>query len=76
MGEAADPSPENIELAAPLHWDGEPYVAVGSDALLLAPMLVWRISPVSANYRLFVFDTIQDRSVKYKAVEVSAPRSQ
>lgn len=71
MGEASDPSPENIELAAPLHWDGEPYVAVGNDALLLSPMLVWRISPASANYRLFVFDTIQERSVKYKAVEVS-----
>ena len=72
MGEASDPPPENIELAAPLHWDGEPYIAIANDALLLAPMLVWRISPASANYRLFVFDTIQERSVKYKAVEVSA----
>lgn len=71
MGEASDPSPENIELVSPLYWDGEPYVAVGNDALLLSPMLVWRISPSTANYRLFVFDTVHERSVKYKAVEVS-----
>jgi len=71
MGEAPDPSPDNIELATGLHWDGEPYVAVGSDALILYPMLVWRISEATGNVRLFVFDTIQERSVKYKAVEVS-----
>ncbi len=71
MGEAPDPSPDNIELANDLHWDGEPYVAVGNDALILYPMLVWRISEATGNVRLFVFDTIQEGSVKYKAVEVS-----
>ncbi len=75
MGEASDPQPENIELSSALEWDGDPYIAVGNEALHLSPMVVWKISYNSANYRLFVFDSIQDRSVKYKAVEVSVYES-
>ena len=75
MGEAPDPSPDSIEITKALHWDGEPYIAIGNDAIPLYPMLAWRISPLTANYRLFVFDTIQERSVKYKAVEVSVYES-
>ena len=71
MGEASDPAPESIELASTLHWNGEPYIGIGNNAFVLAPMLIWRISKASANYKLFVFDSIKDDSVEFKAVEMS-----
>jgi hypothetical protein len=71
MGEASDPVPETIELSEYLHWDSEPYLAIGCDVLPLNPMLAWRNSPDTANNRLFIFDTIQDKFIKYKAVENS-----
>ncbi|WP_013627485.1 ATP-binding protein [Rubinisphaera brasiliensis] len=75
MGDASDPAPEAVKLANTVHWDGEPYIGIGDSALVLAPMLVWRLSKASANVKLFVFDTIQEQSVKYKAVEVNVYES-
>lgn len=71
MGDAADPPPETIDLSHPLNSDGDPYVGFSDSVYVLAPMLVWRVSHKTANYKLFIFDTIQSDIVKYKAVEVS-----
>ena len=71
MGETADPTPESVELASPLHWNGEPYIGIRNNAVVLSPMLIWRIAKASANYKLFIFDSIQDDSVTFKAIEVS-----
>lgn len=71
MGDGSDPPPETIELSGPLHDDGDPYIAFSSSILVVAPMLVWRVSHKTANYKLFIFDTIKDDSVLYKTVEVS-----
>jgi len=71
MGDSGDPPPESIELSGPLHDDGDPYIAFSGDVTVVAPMLVWRVSHKTANYKLFIFDTIKDDSVLYKTVEVS-----
>ncbi|TWU49329.1 hypothetical protein Poly59_39430 [Rubripirellula reticaptiva] len=76
MGDGADPPPESIELSSPLHDDGDPYIGFSDSVYVLAPMLVWRVSHKTANYKLFIFDTILSDSVKYKAVEVSTYESQ
>jgi hypothetical protein len=71
MGDSADPPPETIALSGALHDDGDPYIAFGEGVSVVAPMLVWRVSHKTANYKLFIFDTIKDDSVLYKTVEVS-----
>ncbi len=76
MGDSADPPPESVELSNPLHGDGDPYIGFSESVYVLAPMLVWRVSHKTANYKLFIFDTIQPDSVGYKAVEVSTYESQ
>lgn len=75
MGDGADPPPETIELSGPLYDDGDPYIGFNESVSVLAPMLVWRVSHKTANYKLFIFDTIQNDSVKYKAVEISTYES-
>lgn len=76
MGDGADPPPETVELSNPLNDDGDPYVGFNDSVYVVAPMLVWRVSHTTANYKLFIFDTVQSDSVKYKAVEVSTYESQ
>ncbi len=76
MGDGADPPPETIELSNALQDDGDPYIGFSELVYVLAPMLVWRVSPKTANYKLFIFDTIHPDSVTYKAVEVSTYESQ
>jgi hypothetical protein len=71
MGDGSDPPPETIELSGPLHDDGDPYIAFSGSISVVAPMLVWRVSHKTANYKLFIFDTIKDDCVLYKTVEVS-----
>lgn len=69
MGESADPQPEDVVFGVPLQTDHESYLGLKQGALLLPPMLIWRIARVTANYRLFVVDVVSEDSVKYKAVE-------
>lgn len=71
MGDSGDPPPETVTLSGPLHDDGDPYIAFSGDVSVVAPMLVWRVSHKTANYKLFIFDTIKDDCVLYKTVEVS-----
>ncbi len=71
MGDGSDPPPETIELSGPLHDDGDPYIAFSDSISVVAPMLVWRVSHKTANYKLFIFDTLKDDGVLYKTVEVS-----
>lgn len=71
MGESSDPQPDEIALSDSLSVDEQPYLAVGPGAILLSPMLVWGLASSSANFKLFVFDTVKEDSIKYRAVEPS-----
>lgn len=68
MGENPDPEPEEIVLAADLHSLGKPYLGTGRGAICLAPLLLWDIAQSSANYRLFMIDSIDAGRVKHKSV--------
>ena len=76
MGDSADPQPENAEVTGSIKGDGEPYIGFHESVCVQAPMLVWRVSHETANYRLFIFDTIKPDIIEYKAVEVSRYESQ
>lgn len=69
MGESADPTPDEIELAGALDDPGVPYVAVGATVLKLPPILVWELVQQRANTRLLFLDKIAAQGCRYKTVE-------
>jgi hypothetical protein len=69
MGESADPTPDEIELAGALDDPGVPYVAVGATVLKLPPILVWELVQQRANTRLLFLDKVAAQGCRYKTVE-------
>lgn len=73
MGESADPEPIEVplEVSSPFRRNRSLYVVIRDGALSLWPVLLWDIADETKNYRLFFVDTIREKELTYKTVEVS-----
>lgn len=73
MSESADPEPREVGVSSssPFRRNRSLYLGLRGGALLLWPVLLWDIAEETMNYRLFFLDTIREKELKYKTVEVS-----
>ncbi len=69
MGETADPQPQIIQLAADISFDGEPAISFGDSSGTVAPMLLWHAVEETGNTKLFVWDTIAEKTLKYRTLD-------
>lgn len=69
MGETADPQPQTIQLATDVSFDGEPAISFGDSSGTVAPMLLWHAVEETGNVKLFVWDTIADKTLKYRTLD-------
>lgn len=69
MGETADPQPQVIQLAADVSFDGEPAVSFGDHSGTVAPMLLWHAVEETGNAKLFVWDTVAEKTLKYRTLD-------
>lgn len=72
MGETSDPRPEEVKLCGFVTCDSDPLIAIGDNAVNLAPFMVWEIAEQTKNYRLYILDSLLDKSVKYKSINVDS----
>ena len=69
MGETADPQPQIIQLATDLSFDGEPAISFGDESGTVVPMLLWHAVEETGNAKLFVWDTVADKTLKYRTLD-------
>lgn len=69
MGESSDPSPHILQLAMNVTFDGEPALSYGAKSKSIAPMLMWLPVAETGNTRLFIWDTIAEKTLKYKTLD-------
>lgn len=69
MGETADPQPQIIQLATDVSFDGEPAVSFGDASGTVAPMLLWHAVEETGNAKLFVWDTVAEKTLKYRTLD-------
>jgi hypothetical protein len=69
MGESYDPSPQVLRLATHVTFDGEPALSHGAKSSSIAPMLMWLPVTATGNTRLFIWDTIDDKTLKYRTLD-------
>ena len=68
MGEAQDPTPEEVELSDGLMRDHALYVGFRGGALCLYPFLTWDLVESKAHFNIYFLDSIGDREARYKTV--------
>lgn len=69
MGETADPQPMSVQLATDVSFDGEPAISFGDSAGTVAPMLLWHAVEETGNSKLFVWDAVARKTVKYRTMD-------
>ena len=69
MGESSDPSPNVLQLAMDVTFDGEPALSYGIKSKSIAPMLMWLPVEATGNVRLFIWDTIDEKTLKYRTLD-------
>jgi hypothetical protein len=69
MGESSDPPPQLLQLATDVQFDGEPALSFGDKSRSIAPMLMWWPVEETGNTRLFIWDTIEKATLKYRTLD-------
>lgn len=69
MGETADPQPHTIELKSDVTFDREPAISFGDLSGTVCPMLVWHAVEETGNTKLFVWDAVANKTLKYRTLD-------
>ena len=68
MGESQDPTPESIELGAPLEEDETLYLGLSNGVLPLHPWLIWTLAADRDSMTVFLPHVLDDKKVEYVSV--------